>query len=172
MHGVAKSRTRWGTGLNWTECQWREPWKTRQTSRTERTRWKQPAPQRRRQSSSADLPHCCWLGGRRTGARALCEPPVRRQRGLCPETPRSWVRLAIWTWKGFFPTASGKERSPTHSLDLAWWDPCWILTYRNYEIRNLCCLKPLNLWSFFYGRKCVESINHSVVSISLRFNGL
>ena len=92
--------------------------------------------------------------------------------GLCPATPRSWIRLAAWTWKGFFRTASGKERSPAHTLDSAWWDLCWILTYRNYEIRNLCCLKPLNLWSFFYGRKCVESINHSVVPISLQFNGL
>ena len=93
-------------------------------------------------------------------------------RGLCPAAPRGWISLAAWTRKGFLPTSLREGTQPCPYLGFSLVRPVLILTYRNYEIINLCCLKPLNLWSFFNGRKCVESINHSVVSLSLRFKGL
>ena len=79
-------------------------------------------------------------------------------RGLCPAAPRGWISLAAWTRKGFLPTSLREGTQPCPYLGFSLVRPVLILTYRNYEIINLCCLKPLNLWSFFNGRKCVESI--------------
>lgn len=49
----------------------------------------------------------------------------------------------------FSPGSSGRgheECRPAETLVLAWWDPSWTSDFRNHEIIDLHCPRPLNLW--------------------------
>ena len=54
-------------------------------------------------------------GGREPWTKECQWPCADRQwadRGLCPATPRDWIRLAAWTRKGFLPTSLREGTQP------------------------------------------------------------